>query len=235
MKKAINKPEFEELAKIFAGLLHEVCPEEYDEDTYVLFKDYTFIDISKKPPIIRKKLMSNVKHKLKSSGEKKPTEEELIQSSVQKQHEITWNRALLGNNLASNGPWSRAQLPLLKTKPRTQEFFVRADGFSVVQYYLDEYRNRCATTLFYPSESWIQQYEDRKIKSGNTVYEKLYEQLKENGLGQIYLPATKVIPRKPLKRKESPIKRKKLKTNGTPVAKVQLKPKATKKLRLKRK
>jgi hypothetical protein len=240
MKKPVNSKFSQALTNRFADLLRELYPKEYGKDTLVLYEPYEFIELSsKKPPIARKKTMAKLKLSSKSDAAP-PTETEMTQSSIQKQHEITWNRATLGSNLASNGPWIRTQLPLLKTEPKYREFFVRADSFSVVQYYLDEHRNRCGTTLFYPSESWIREYESRKNPNANTVYEKLYEQLKENGLGQVFLPYnTTSIKRTPLKRAtKQPIKKISLKKpNGKirlKTAKKQLKPKKTK-LRLKRK
>lgn len=140
------------------------------------------------------------------------------QSSVQKQHEITWNRSLLGSNLAPNGPWQKTQLPLLKTKSKFREFFVRVDSHSIVHYFLDENKNRTSTTLFYPSETWIREFEARKDKTAKTVYEKLYMKLKENGLGQTVLSSGK-IPLKPTKKKPK---------------RVQLKKTVVKKLKLKR-
>lgn len=168
------------------------------------------------------------------------------QLSVLKQHDSTYNRAFLKHNLLPIGPYTRDKFPLLKIEKKHKEFFVRVDCCMVSRYFINENKERWFDTLFYPTDSWIKEYEEKekkftdKKKSENTegereksLDEKLYEKLKNDGLGSLCLNLN--TPRKTngkiqLKRKEKP---KRLQLKKKP-KRIQLKKKPSKKVQLKK-
>ena len=137
---------------------------------------------------------------------KKDNEPKLSDSELSelRQHDLTYNRASIKNNILPVGPFTRSDFPLLKCEKKNKEFYTRIDMYNIDRYFIDHAtRKRTKETLFYPSPSWIKNHNDSKVIDETDYIVRLYNQLKENGLGLHSLPCNKPVKKIQLKRKEN--------------------------------
>jgi len=127
-----------------------------------------------------------------------------------KQHDVTYNRALIKNNVLPIGPFTRSDFPLLKGEKKNKEFYIRIDLYTIDRYFIDSLtRKRTKETLFYPNSTFRKEYDEVKGKGKDCdgYIFKLYEKLKVDGLGTLTLGIKRIsVQKMQLKRKEKPKK-----------------------------
>jgi hypothetical protein len=130
---------------------------------------------------------------------------------ILKQHDQTYNRAILNSNILCVGPFPRSKFPLLKLERKHKEYFLRTDKFCINRYYLDNNKNQTTDLLFYPSDKGMEEIKRiKELEENSNLYVRLYDKLVSDGLGSIQTHIRKPLQKINLKKKGIPPPSKKL-------------------------